>query len=298
MAGVYTKNQFLLEMKTGVRKARKTRTIGKVRVTTLESCFLYKWPDINSRKRTTDTKELYTDVAADALLGPHGSSYFTDLGKSTRLDYNYNHDVVKAWISFNNADSTRKEEKFALQMYLASKVNKQPFGVLGHIFDYQVPLNEKKSDGYGKIDLVSENEKEVWLIELKHCHSTETLLRALLEIESYERILELSKFYTSYPVHRDKPIRKAILIGCNPSDSKPPKNTTILDDLMQLKKCSENMKKIQALLDLYKIEVFLINGHGKYAYPTSVGVQIWNFNEPEHIRCLSEQNNVGQSTLD
>lgn len=69
------------------------------------------------------------------------------------------------------------------------------------VMDYQIPLKRVQSDrGVGKIDLVAKNEqeKEVYLLELKKDSSTETLLRCILEIYTYWCQLDHEKFIKDF----------------------------------------------------------------------------------------------------
>ncbi len=67
---------------------------------------------------------------------------------------------------------------------------------LGKIIDYEIPLKEKMSDKLGKIDIISvdSNGQSVRLIELKikNKNGDETLLRALLEIYTYYKLIDCS----------------------------------------------------------------------------------------------------------
>lgn len=67
---------------------------------------------------------------------------------------------------------------------------------LGYIFDYQIPLNDVRSDNAGEIDLISisNNGKTIFLIELKHPTADDTLLRCGLEIHTYYQQLNREKF--------------------------------------------------------------------------------------------------------
>ena len=88
--------------------------------------------------------------------------------------------------------TNRKEEILAKLLYRQGDV-----GGLGKILDYQTPLKRKKSDSYGKIDLLSYNEKDnlISIVELKYRPSVsdETLLRCILEAYTYYKLLELDQ---------------------------------------------------------------------------------------------------------
>ena len=88
--------------------------------------------------------------------------------------------------------TNRKEEILAKLLYRQGDV-----GGLGKIIDYQTPLKKKKSDSYGKIDLLSYNEKDnlISIVELKYRPSVsdETLLRCILEAYTYYKLLALNQ---------------------------------------------------------------------------------------------------------
>jgi Holliday junction resolvase-like predicted endonuclease len=88
--------------------------------------------------------------------------------------------------------TNRKEEILAKLLYRQGDV-----GGLGKILDYQTPLKNKNSDSYGKIDLLSYNEKDnlISIVELKYRPSVsdETLLRCILEAYTYYKLLELDQ---------------------------------------------------------------------------------------------------------
>jgi hypothetical protein len=252
--------------------------------------FLYNWPGLNYRGRAPQSKKPYVQIVAEQLLHSTKTDYFDNLKKSKRKTYAVaSHNADKAYESFNSKESERKEEKFALQMYLASKEQEHPFGELGEVFDYQVPLKASSKDRYGKIDLVSIQDNDLWLIELKLFDSKETLLRALLEIESYERILNHQDYRSSYKGIdlANKKIRKAVLIGCHTmNDVKvdaEKTGSTIMDDVRHLENSAEHMLAIQKLLEEYQIEVFVVDGIGPKYYE-SKDITHWQFGEVKRVR--------------
>jgi hypothetical protein len=293
-------------MTSGYSKAIFLDNMRKRTIPNNQGIFLYNWSGVNYRGETTDTKEKYVNVAIDELLSVNQNHYFKNLGHSERLQYRVesHKESQIVYDSFNKENSNRKEEKFAMQMLLASKERQETFGILGKMLDYQVPLKARKEDltggqvdqsnKFGKIDLISVSDNEAWLIELKLCDSSETLLRSLLEIESYCQILNVINFQTSYDEVKNKPIRKAVLIGCHCSvdyqhdhqRSVMHHDSTIYRDSEKLENCSAEMHSIQRLLNHYQIEVFVIHGHGQFHY-NSTDITLWDFSGLKHIRCSS-----------
>lgn len=74
-----------------------------------------------------------------------------------------------------------------------------------------------ETDKAGEIDLLSWSEKEnkLFLIEFKRSKGTETLLRAVLEIETYSYIINHGKLLNDFEKPIDTTIRKAVLIYKN-----------------------------------------------------------------------------------
>lgn len=138
---------------------------------------------------TSDTKESYSEIIVSEILNnitlfkkidtiPRGSkSYYTES--------HYNGEILI------NEDSNRHEENYAKKIF-SNKINHNH---LGKIIDYQVPLKDKKSDSLGKIDLISFNKdtSTIYLIELKYGDNQESLLRAILEVHTYCKIIDYLK---------------------------------------------------------------------------------------------------------
>ena len=162
---------------------------------------LYKNNCVNWRGETTDSKRLYSEVIAEKLLE---SCYLAALKNIEVVKRSKSYALVTHKYEIN-PNSHREEEKFAIGL---AKAHNEPecsdievkckcFRVM----DYQIPLKSAQSDrGVGKIDLVAKNEqeKEVYLLELKKDSSTETLLRCILEIYTYWCQLDHEKFIKDF----------------------------------------------------------------------------------------------------
>ena len=100
--------------------------------------------------------------------------------------------------SSNNKISNRSEEIFAKE--LCKKYEKEEFGDLGTILDYQTPLKNVRSDKAGKVDLVSYNSRknEIYFIELKWETAKDTLLRCILEAYTYSKIVDKKKLIEDF----------------------------------------------------------------------------------------------------
>ena len=147
----------------------------------------YKEKINNYIGKTSDTKEYYSEIIAYEIL--NNLAPFEGIKKITRNSkdksyYTKSHHNGK--ISINEA-SNRHEENYAKKLF-----NKKiEHNNLGKIIDFQIPLKDEKNDKAGKFDLMVFNEKTLtlYLIELKYGGNQETLLRAILEIHTYCKII-------------------------------------------------------------------------------------------------------------
>lgn len=195
MANGYTKNEI-------INKLENLKDIST----------LYKEDFINYRGNTTDTKEKYTEVVAEWLL--NNLNLFDNIQKITRSS---SYKVETHNGKHNNPASNRKEEITAIEIFNQGSLN-----ILGKVLDYQTPLKDKQSDEAGKIDIVSYNKdiKAVYLLELKKEDNEETMLRCVLEIFTYLRILDGDKFLSDFELPKDTKIKASPLVFLNGSQHK------------------------------------------------------------------------------
>lgn len=159
---------------------------------------------LNYEGTTADTKINLSEVIADELIGNYDQ--VCKIGKGTLIrrtkPFKRNHKGVAnvaarikrfGYLEYN-------EKLLAIALY-----NSKKSYCLGEIFDYEVPIKEKRTDKYGRIDLVSTDavNRSVKLIELKikpKNKNGETLLRALLEVYTYYKLISNSfdKFLEEY----------------------------------------------------------------------------------------------------
>lgn len=172
---------------------------------------LYAQNFVNYLGITYDTKEKYTEVIAERLLNNLGA--FEKVGCITRKG-SYKIGSHK-WKPINPT-SPRIEEQIARSMIN----NTYPY--IGKIIDYQTPLKNVRDDTAGKIDLLSWNEQKkcIYIIELKvpkdkEKAKQETLLRCILEIETYSRIVDSEKLLADFQLPANTVLRKAVLVYQN-----------------------------------------------------------------------------------
>lgn len=152
----------------------------------------YKTSIVNYRGYVTGekkiTENLYTERIAKSILEHDLLTEWNSLMPVRENHFVPDHSKECECIISTN----RKEEILAKLLYRQGDV----VG-LGKILDYQTPLKEKKSDSYGKIDLLSYNKKDnlISVVELKYRPSVsdETLLRCILEAYTYYKLLMLDQ---------------------------------------------------------------------------------------------------------
>lgn len=155
---------------------------------------LYKDNCINWSGQTRDTKEFYSEIIAQELL--LNLEELNKINIITRKPSYKIDDHDKIMMDFRT--STRDEENFAKRLFDLK------FDKLGKIIDYQIPLKNKSKDEVGKIDLISyyDTEEYLYLIELKFGSNKETLLRAILEIYTYFKIIDQAKLISDFGSHK------------------------------------------------------------------------------------------------
>ena len=167
---------------------------------------------LNYAGKPIDSEEPYTEVIADELINNY--NLVSQIGKNTPIrkkSFNANHNgVANVKARIKRFGYLEYNEKLLAIALFNSKQDDCP----SKIFDYEVPIKEKQTDKYGKIDLVSTDtiNQSVKLIELKIMAKNgkdETLLRALLEVYTYYKLIRNSfdKFledYEDYGLSSDK----------------------------------------------------------------------------------------------
>ena len=156
----------------------------------------YKTSILNYRGYVTGEKKikenLYTERIAKSILDNDLLTVWKCLVPVRTNHFVPEHSKECECITSTN----RKEEILAKLLYRQGDV-----GGLGKILDYQTPLKRKKSDSYGKIDLLGYNtdDKCYSVIELKYrpSGSDETLLRCVLEAYTYYKLLDLDQIVST-----------------------------------------------------------------------------------------------------
>lgn len=156
----------------------------------------YKAPIINYKGYITGKSKVnntrYSEVIADALISKGYIKTWLELQPLRPNHFNTGHNHSES-VDINKLQfSNRKEEILAKLLFYQREVSG-----LGYIFDYQTPLKATRNDSCGKIDLLGYNkdDKCYSVIELKYrpSGSEETLLRCVLEVYTYYKLLDLKQ---------------------------------------------------------------------------------------------------------
>lgn len=152
----------------------------------------YRQDFVNYRGRTTDTKELYTEVVAEWCLAdlPLLKNGITTIARKGSY-WTRSHGTPDD-IKINYA-SNRREEQIAKEMR-----KQRLLPLVGEILDYQTPLTREDAgdqDGEkaGKIDLLAYDGCTLRILELKKPDSDETMLRCVLESYTYLKQVDTEK---------------------------------------------------------------------------------------------------------
>jgi len=191
MSRVYSENT-IREM---IKKALKTNPL-----------FIYQENFLNYKGRTKDSQKYYSEVIANELVENYHQ--LTQLGKDVSIRRTRSFNAYHNGIPNVDARIERFEYlKFSEKLLAIALFNSNKNYCFGKIIDYQVPLKEKQSDKFGEIDLVAQKDCSLKLIELKiKGGNEETLLRALLEVYTYYKLINnsLDKFIKDFQLENGK----------------------------------------------------------------------------------------------
>lgn len=170
--------------------------------------FLYQENFLNYKGKTSDSQKPYSEVIAKELVKNYPT--LEKIGKdiSIRRTKNFNR-RHKGTLSVNARRINFEHLKFTEKRLAIALSNSNTDYCFGRIIDYQVPLKEKQSDKFGEIDLVAKKDCSLKLIELKiNGGNQETLLRALLEVYTYYKLLynsnSLNRFIEEFELENGK----------------------------------------------------------------------------------------------
>ena len=207
----------------------------------------YKQDFVNYAGKTKDSKEYYTEIIAEWLL-----SHVDLFNKIKLINREGSYRIESHDGKIINQESNRAEEKIAMKLLDYSQNKGEIFDKFGKIIDYQTPLKNIQTDDAGKIDLLAYNEDTdtLRILELKKSDSKETMLKCLLEVYTYLKIVNKVKLLKDFGLPKDTIVKASPLL---------------FFEGMQYKEMQEDRKNLKKLMEKMEIEpVYLIEENGKY----------------------------------
>lgn len=207
----------------------------------------YKQDFVNYAGKTKDSKEYYTEIIAEWLL-----SHVDLFNKIKLINREGSYRIESHDGKIINQESNRAEEKIAMKLFDYSQNKGEIFDKIGKIIDYQIPLKNIQTDDAGKIDLLAYNEDTdtLRILELKKSDSKETMLKCLLEVYTYLKIVNKVKLLKDFGLPEDTIVKASPLV---------------FFEGMQYKEMQEDRKNLKKLMEKMEIEpVYLIEENGKY----------------------------------
>lgn len=196
------------------KKYSKEEIIKKLEASKSEMGQFYSEDFLNYISETSDKEGDYTEIIAGWLLD--NIELFNEIKLITR-EKSYKvktHDGI-----IKNEESKREEEKIAMKLFDSSKNRGKVFDIIGKIIDYQTPLKNVRGDKAGKIDLLAYNENEnpktLRILELKRPDSKETMLRCVLEVYTYLKVVDKDKLLKDFGLPEDTEIKACPFVFFN-----------------------------------------------------------------------------------
>ena len=207
----------------------------------------YKQDFVNYAGKTKDSKEYYTEIIAEWLL-----SHVDLFNKIKLINREGSYRIESHDGKIINQESNRAEEKIAMKLFDYSQNKGEIFDKIGKIIDYQTPLKNVQTDDAGKIDLLAYNEDTdtLRILELKKSDSKETMLKCLLEVYTYLKIVNKDKLLKDFGLPKNTIVKASPLV---------------FFEGMQYMEMQEDRKNLKKLMEKMEIEpVYLIEENGKY----------------------------------
>ena len=144
-----------------------------------------------------------TEYVANMIFDMDILGKFDKIQKITR-ENSYNRQKMHDCKSRNNVPAKKGGKLSEVQIAMHIRLNDYIDGI-GKILDYQVPLKNTQDDKAGKIDLLAydKQNKLLRILELKTNDSNESLLRAVVEGETYKRIVNQQKLKQDFGIPDD-----------------------------------------------------------------------------------------------
>lgn len=170
---------------------------------------LYQQCFVNYKGRTSDSNKIYNEILAEKLYNDELEINIKEIDKSKEKESNspiHNKEDVK-FTNYEPEDVERTEENIAKRMFQIGSSPRQSDEYV--VADYQVPVNRVHNTSDGKIDLILTTSSSIVIGEIKGNESKESLIRTILEVETYFRKISHEKLRKCY---NKENIEKAILL--------------------------------------------------------------------------------------
>lgn len=156
---------------------------------------------VNYRGICSDAQVPYTEIIAEFLIDhlPQFTNGITQIHRKA----SYCTPTHKGGFA---PCSNLTEELIAMKMFNACKSGAR-YAKIGKILDYQVPLNNKRSDQAGKIDLLAYDKNVLRVLELKKPDTQETMLRCVLEGYTYLRTADTRTLIADFGIPAGTPVK-------------------------------------------------------------------------------------------
>ena len=210
---------------------------------------IYNWKTLNGVG--------YSDYVAGLILKDFDSIFFDKTG--------LRNNNFKQCSHIGQADTKTDISNFKEKRFCRALYNKKNIDSFGQMLDYEVPLTAPKQGngkmGHGDIDLLSLKGKKLLVIEAKKLNSTESILKALIQVYTYTNKLQSIKnqFFNEFKISSKYVITPVILTfelsasgkQIHDFNSKPHLNVI---------KLIEKLNSELAGLNVNPIEFYLISG--------------------------------------
>ena len=207
------------------------------------------------------TSPAYTQDIFDYVISHELNGELKNIKKSRReSSYILNRAKINS-----NKDSNRCEEHIVSDLFIKQRESHAEDPIFGNLIEYQVPLSNEDSDNAGKIDFIHLQNGVLYLNEIKAPTSQESLMKAILEIQTYYQIVDHEKLLEDI-IEARKDLQKVgnppIEVGNFPIEIK--KCITIFNGTRayQQYKGDEN-SPIKQLLKVFDIRVIVLHQNGE-----------------------------------
>lgn len=184
-------------------KYTKQQVLDRLEQAKLDMPVFYQQDFVNYSGKTTDTKEYYTEVVTEWLIG--NLQLLNQIPQITRTA-SYKTPTHHGWTT--RANSNRLEERIAMAMF-----RQKGLPCLGLVLDYQTPLKNKRSSRTGKIDLLAYDGAMMRVMELKEQESKETMLRCVLEGYTYLKTADIEKLLQDFALPSSTKVQACPLVS-------------------------------------------------------------------------------------